>query len=161
MEAAATSTPVSSCAIGEASEMMAMPALTFRKKHRPQGVPLPGLERTPQLVVYARAFAAFAGVGFPTLRLPTLRRVLHNQARADDHDEVDDAQDREGRKESDTRDEAAGDRRRDERARAETGYGEAGYEASLVGEPLDQGGEGHNVTKADAHTGHQPIGQVE
>src|SRR5215203_2255537 len=53
------------------------------------------------------------------------------------------------------------DQRRYERPAAEACHGDARYEAALVGEPLDERRDGHDVAEAYAGAGDEAVGQVE
>src|ERR687885_920982 len=48
-----------------------------------------------------------------------------------------------------------------QRPAAKAGHGDARDKASLVGEPLDQGGNRHNVAEADPDAAQEPVRQVE
>src|SRR5215211_8567060 len=134
-------TPAISSAIGAASVMMEMPALTFRK-------------RSAHSTYHCQVLKT-------SLRSPALRRVPHEERRAHDHDQVHDAEDGESREHADRGDERIRYKRRHEGATAEARHRDAGDKAALVGEPLDERGDRHDVAETDAHTAQEPIGQVE
>ena len=65
-------------------------------------------------------------------------------------DEVGGAEDRKCLKRADRRDQARGNRRGDQRARAEAGDGDPGDQPALVGEPFHQRCDRHDVAKPEA-----------
>src|SRR5918998_892174 len=131
------------------------------EQQRPQRVPLPGPESSPEVVIDARAVPALALLRLPTLGLPALRGVPHEQGRADDHHEVDDPEDGEGREDAHRGDERVGYERRHEGAAAEAGHGDARDEAPLVREPLDQRCDRHDVAEPDPRPRDEAVGEVQ
>src|SRR5215217_6864951 len=98
-----------------------------------------------EAVLHARAIAALLGVRFPPLGRPTLGRIPHEQSPPHHHHQVEDAENGERPERSEGGDEPRGEQRRYERPAAEAGHGDARYEAALVGEPLDERRDGHDV----------------
>src|SRR5215211_7049893 len=96
---------------------------------------------------------------FLALRTPSLGRIPHEQRRPHDHHQVDDAKNGERPERSDRGDEALGDKRCHEQP-AEAGHGDARYGATLVGAPLDERSNGHDVVEAYADDD-KAVGQVE
>src|SRR5215213_6190890 len=147
-------TPASATAIGDASGYV-------EEQQRPQHVPLPGPQSVAEVVVYARGFAALLGVRFPPLGRPTLGRIPHEKRCPHNHHQVDDAENGERPERSERGDEPRGDQRRYERPAAEACHGDARYEAALVGEPLDERRDGHDVAETYAGAGDEAVGQIE
>ena len=109
----------------------------------------------------ARAVGSFACCRRPTLRLPSIGRVLHKGPGNDCHNEIGDTQVSECAQDANALDEFRRDRRGNERAGPEPADRDAGYESSSIRKPLHQHGNRNDVSKTETDSADQSVTDVQ
>ena len=132
-----------------------------QKKEEPQRPPLPTGECFRKGIIPLRPLGRLRCCGAPALGPPALRRVLHESAGNNRHNQEGNAKVGERLEDTNGLDQPRRQGRGDQRAGAEAADGDAGDQSSAIREPLDQHSDRHDVAEAQADSANHTITHIQ
>ena len=119
-----------------------------------------------QLATASDSVADFATRCCADRRLPargtiSRRRIPHAESGSDDGQQIHDAEDGERPQRTDLPDESRRDWRGHQRARSESGNGDARDHAATIRKPFHEGGDWNDVAEPETDPAQQPVGKIE